>query len=45
MNLGFVLETITGKTLDTLVREHLTEPLCMKDTFYNVDNVPSSERK
>lgn len=43
MNLGFVLETITGKTLDTLVREHLTEPLCMKDTFYNVDNVPSSE--
>ena len=45
MNLGFVLETITGKTLDSLLEERLTGPLCMKDTFYNRGNVEYREAR
>ncbi|ORY31998.1 putative beta-lactamase [Naematelia encephala] len=41
MNLGFVLESTTGKTLDQLVKERVTGPLGMSDTFYNSGNLPS----
>jgi CubicO group peptidase (beta-lactamase class C family) len=43
MNLGFVLETTSGKTLDQLVSERLTKPLGMTDTFYNVGNLPAHQ--
>jgi CubicO group peptidase (beta-lactamase class C family) len=35
LTLGILVETLTGKTLDTVVRERITEPLGMKDTSYN----------
>jgi CubicO group peptidase (beta-lactamase class C family) len=35
LSLQQVLQTITGKTLDTLVRNQITAPLGMKDTMYN----------
>lgn len=30
-----VIETVTGETLDTVVRKHITAPLGMHDTMYN----------
>ncbi len=35
LSLQLVLEKITGKTLDVLVREGITAPLRMRDTMYN----------
>jgi CubicO group peptidase (beta-lactamase class C family) len=35
MTLQLVLEKITGKTLDVLVRNGITKPLGMRDTMYN----------
>ncbi len=35
ITMQFVLEKVTGKSLDTLVREGITEPLGMRDTGYN----------
>lgn len=37
ISLGVLAEKLTGKTLDTLVAEGITEPLRMKDTGYNPD--------
>jgi CubicO group peptidase (beta-lactamase class C family) len=41
MNLGFVLEATTGRTLDELVHERLTAKIGMRDTFYNRGNKPA----
>ncbi|MFF7446277.1 MULTISPECIES: serine hydrolase [unclassified Streptomyces] len=35
ISLQLVLERITGRTLDTLLREEITEPLGMRNTRYN----------
>lgn len=35
ITLQFVVESISGKTLDVLVREGITQPLHMTDTMYN----------
>lgn len=35
LTLQLVLQKVTGKALDVLVREGITEPLGMKDTMYN----------
>jgi CubicO group peptidase (beta-lactamase class C family) len=35
LTLGILVQTLTGKSLDTVVRERITEPLGMKDTSYN----------
>lgn len=35
MTLQEVIETVTGKSLDTVVRKHITRPLRMHDTMYN----------
>jgi CubicO group peptidase (beta-lactamase class C family) len=35
LSLQLVLEKITGKTLDVLVRDGITRPLKMRDTMYN----------
>ncbi|GAA1942501.1 serine hydrolase domain-containing protein [Amycolatopsis minnesotensis] len=35
MTLGFLVEKLTGATLDTVVREKITGPLGMRDTGYN----------
>lgn len=43
MNLGFVLESTSAKTLDQLVKERITGPLGMRDTFYNTNNLPSDQ--
>lgn len=37
ISLGVLAEELTGKSLDTLVAEGITEPLGMKDTGYNPD--------
>ncbi|MGO1974017.1 MAG: serine hydrolase [Propionibacteriaceae bacterium] len=37
ISLGVLAEQLTGKSLDTLVAEGITEPLKMKDTGYNPD--------
>jgi CubicO group peptidase (beta-lactamase class C family) len=34
-----VLETITQNSLDRLVKEYITDPLGMKQTFYNPDRI------
>ncbi|KAK1923922.1 putative beta-lactamase [Papiliotrema laurentii] len=43
LNLGFVLETVTGKSLDQLLHDQLTSKLGMSDTFYNVGNKPAEQ--
>ena len=35
MTLGKVIETVTGKTLDRVIRQRITEPLQMSDTMFN----------
>ncbi|HEY3682306.1 MAG TPA: serine hydrolase [Streptosporangiaceae bacterium] len=35
ITMQFVLEKVTGRTLDTLVRDGITRPLRMTDTMYN----------
>jgi CubicO group peptidase (beta-lactamase class C family) len=35
ITMQFVLEKVTGKTLDVLVRDGITKPLALKDTGYN----------
>jgi CubicO group peptidase (beta-lactamase class C family) len=35
LSLQFLLEAVTGKPLDVLVRERITEPLKMTDTMFN----------
>lgn len=35
MTLGKVIETVTGKTLDQVVAENITQPLGMSDTMFN----------
>ncbi len=35
ITLGAVVERLSGKRLDVFVKEHITEPLGMKDTMYN----------
>ena len=35
LTLGLVVETVSGKTLDAYVRDHITRPLRMHDTMYN----------
>ena len=35
ITLGVLIERVTGKTLDAVVRERITEPLGMHDTGYN----------
>jgi CubicO group peptidase (beta-lactamase class C family) len=35
MTLGFLVEQVTGSTLDTVVRDRITTPLGMADTGYN----------
>lgn len=46
--LGFILEEITGKTLDVLAKEFVFDPLLMNDTRYNPENdnrcAPTEER-
>ncbi|MCO5997806.1 serine hydrolase [Actinoallomurus rhizosphaericola] len=41
ITMQFVLEKVTGKTLDVLVRDGITRPLGMRDTGYNP---PASEK-
>lgn len=41
ITMQFVLEKVTGKTLDVLVRDGITAPLGLKDTGYNP---PASEK-
>lgn len=41
ITMQFVLEKVTGKTLDVLVRDGITRPLNMRDTGYNP---PASEK-
>lgn len=38
MNLGFVLEAVTNRTLDQLLAERLTHKIGMHNTDYNVGN-------
>jgi CubicO group peptidase (beta-lactamase class C family) len=42
ITMQFVLEKVTGRTLDVLVRDGITEPLGMRDTGYNP---PASEKQ
>jgi CubicO group peptidase (beta-lactamase class C family) len=41
ITMQFVLEKVTGKTLDALVRDGITDPLGLRDTGYNP---PASEK-
>ncbi len=38
MTLQFVLESVTGRPLDVLIRDDFTAPLGMVDTFFNRGN-------
>ncbi|MER6971990.1 serine hydrolase [Nocardioides sp. NPDC000445] len=41
ITLGLLVERLSGKTLDVYVRDHVTEPLGMRDTMYN----PPADRR
>jgi len=44
MSLEIVLETVASKALDTLVREDFTDPLGMKDSYFNRGNKDMHQR-